>query len=319
MLARAESEVSRVELDPRRLTVLAAIARTGGVLAAADVLHVTPSAVSQQLARLEREAGLTLVVRGGRRLELTPAGEALAEHGRRIVEELAAATETVTELTESVTGTVTLTSFVTAIPTLVAPALTAVHATHPAITVRLLPEESGLARLRAGAVDLVMVELDARSYRPPVRGLRDVALLDDPYLLVLPADWTLPRGERRSTRLRGALELPWVAGPQGSAMRSVLERLGRDAGAKPQIAHEMTEFPAVLALVRAGLGVAIVPRLALPPQQGLGGLRTLELPGVGARQVMVRHRAARGEPTRAARVVLDALVARAAEAGGGTP
>ena len=132
-----------MELDPRRLAVLAAIARTGGVLAAADALHVTPSAVSQQLARLEREAGLALVVRGGRRLELTPAGEVLAEHGRRVVEELAAATETVAELTESAAGTVTLVSFFTAITTLVAPALPALQAAHPAISVRVVdvPEE----------------------------------------------------------------------------------------------------------------------------------------------------------------------------------
>jgi DNA-binding transcriptional LysR family regulator len=306
-----------MELDPRRLTVLAAIARTGGVLAAADALHVTPSAVSQQLARLERETGVTLVVRGGRRLELTPAGEALAEHGRRIVEELAAATDTVTELTDSVTGTVTLASFVTAIAALVGPALRALQATHPAITVRLVPEESALARLRAGTTDLVMVELDAGSHRPPARGLRDVALLDDPYLLVLPAGWALPSGERRSTRLRGALELPWIAGPPGSATRSVLDRLGRDAGATPRIAHEVEEFPAVLALVRAGLGVAVVPRLALPAAPGRAGaaaaFRALELPGLGVRHVVVRHRAGRGEPNRAARVVLDALAARAAE------
>src|SRR5690349_6156146 len=127
-----------MELDPRRLTVLAAIARTGGVLAAAEVLHVTPSAVSQQLARLEREAGLALVVRGGRRLELTPAGEVLAEHGRRVVEELAAASETLAELTESVTGTITLASFVTATATVVAPALPGLQAEHPGITVRVV-------------------------------------------------------------------------------------------------------------------------------------------------------------------------------------
>jgi DNA-binding transcriptional LysR family regulator len=309
-----------MDLDPRRLTVLAAIARTGGVLAAADVLHVTPSAVSQQLARLEREAGLALVVRGGRRVELTPAGEALAEHGRRVVEELAAATETVAELTESVTGTVTLASFVTATATVVAPALPELQAEHPGITVRVVdvPDDVALTRLRAGTADLAMAELDAGSRRPPPRGLRDVALLDDPYLLVLPAGWTLPRGERRSTRLRGALELPWVAGPPGSATRSVLDRIGRDAGTAPRVAHEISEFPAVLALVRAGLGVAIVPRLALRTVEpaGSGELRALDLPGLGARHVIVRHRAGRGEPTRAARIVLDALLTRASRLGG---
>jgi DNA-binding transcriptional LysR family regulator len=310
-----------VDLDPRRLTVLAAIARTGGVLAAADALHVTPSAVSQQLARLEREAGLALVVRGGRRLELTPAGEVLAEHGRRVVDELAAAAEALAELTESVTGTVTVASFVSAIATVVAPALPGLQSAHPGITVCVVdvPLDAALARLRGGTTDLVMIEFDAGDHRPAPRGLRDVALLDDPYRLVLPADWSLPRGEHRSTRVRGALDLPWISGPPGAPARSVLERLGRDAGTTPRVVHEVSEFPAVLSLVGAGLGVAIVPRLALEamPRQpgGAGGLRAVDLPGLGARHLVVRHRATRGEPTRAARTVLDALVARASQLG----
>jgi DNA-binding transcriptional LysR family regulator len=291
-----------MDLDPRRLVVLAAVARTGGVLAAAATLHVTPSAVSQQVARLEREAGAALVVRGGRRIELTAIGAELAEHGQRIAEELAAAAGALSTLTLSVTGTVTVVSFPTAIAAVVAPAILTVRAAHPGLDVRVLDvtEEVGLARLRAGTADLVLLEQDAGRHRPAPTGLRDVPLLDDPYRLVVAEGQVLPRGPRR----RAVLELPWVAGPPGSATRSVLDRLAGAAGIAPRIAHEALEFPAVLALVGAGLGVALVPRLALPA----GGVRSLDLPDLGSRRVIARHRASRSEPSPAVRAVLDALV-----------
>ena len=316
-----------MDLDPRRLVVLAAVARTGGILAAAQALHVTPSAVSQQVARLEREAGVALVVRGGRRIGLTAAGAELAGHGQRIAEELASASGTLSTLTGAVTGTVTVVGFPTAIAAVVAPAILTVRAAHPDVDVRVLdlPEEVGLARLRAGTADLVLLEQDAGEHRPAPRGLRDVPLLDDPYLLVLPEGRALPHGSRQ----RAVLELPWVAGPPGSATRSVLDRLAQAAGIRPRIAHEALEFPAVLALVGAGLGVALVPRLALPDavdrhpdrrsdrrsDRRRADLRTLELPGLGARQVLARHRASRGEPSPAVRAVLDALVTWSSEVG----
>ncbi|HET9655956.1 MAG TPA: LysR family transcriptional regulator [Kineosporiaceae bacterium] len=306
-----------MDLDPRRLAVLATVARTGGILAAAEALRVTPSAVSQQVSRLEREAGVALVVRGGRRIELTAAGVELAAHGQRIAEEVASAGQALSALTGAVTGTVTVVGFPTAIAAVIAPAILAVRAAHPAVTVRVLdvPEASGLAQLRAGTADLVLLEHDAGEHLSAPRGLHDVPLLDDPYLLVTPAGHTLPRGARQ----RAALDLPWVAGPPGSATRSVLERLCQTEDVRPLIAHEALEFPAVLALVGAGLGVALVPRLALPAPAGLraAGLRVLDLPGLGARQVVARHRTSRGEPSPAVRVVLGALTTASETMDGG--
>lgn len=317
---RRSPRLATVQLDPRRLAVLAAVARTGGVLAAAEALQVTPSAVSQQLARAEREAGMALVVRdgrAGRRVELTAAGAALADHGRRIAEELGAAAQTLASLTRDLDGQVSVVGFPTVIAALVAPAVVDLREVHPGLTVQVLdlPEDVGLSRLRAGVTDVVIVEQDERDRRPAPRGLRDVPLLDDHYLLVLPAGRVLPRGERRSTRLHAALDLDWVSGPPGSATRSVLDHLAREAGVQPRVAHEVLEFPSVLALVAAGLGVALVPRLALPPSaaRSAAGLRTVDLPGLGARRLLARHRSSRGEPSTATRAVLDALVARAAD------
>lgn len=309
-----------MQLDPRRLGVLAAIARTGGVLAAATALHVTPSAVSQQLARLEREAGVALVVRGGRRIELTEVGAALAARGARIELELAAAQSDVAELTQRIGGEVTLVGFQTSIAAIVAPAARRLRSDHPGVTLRVLeiPEDAGLARLRSGTADVVVIERDAADRRAVPRGLRDLALLDDPYLVVLPAgSAAFPADPADPAQLAG---LVWVAGPTGSATRSVLDRWARAAGSRPEIAHEALEFPAVLAMVAAELGVALVPRLALPaPGDPLArSLRPVALPGLGSRRILARHRASRGDPSPAARAVLEALLSAASQATGAT-
>jgi DNA-binding transcriptional LysR family regulator len=306
-----------MQLDPRRLGVLATIARTGGVLAAASALHVTPSAVSQQLARLEREVGVALVVRSSRGVELTEVGVALAERGARIEAELAEAVADVAGLTRQVGGSVTVVGFPTAIAAIVAPAAGLLRTDHPAVSLRVLDvaEDAGLARLRAGSADLVVLERDAADLRPAPRGLRDVPLLDDPYVVVVPAGRSLPRARRGGGRTPAAdlLALPWVSGPAGSATRSVLDRWARSAGHRPEIGHEALEFPAVLALVAADLGAALIPRLALPADGDplARRIRSIALPGLGSRRILARHRAARADPSPATRVVLTALVASA--------
>jgi len=310
----------RMQLDPRRLGVLAVIARSGGVLAAASALHVTPSAVSQQLARLEREVGVALVTRSSSGVELTEVGAALAERGARIEAELALAAADVAGLTRQVGGSVTVVAFPTAIAAIVAPAAGRLRTDHPAVSLRVLeiPEDAGLVRLRAGSADLVVLERDAADHRPAPRGLRDVPLLDDPYVLVVPAGRPLPRARRggRQTPAEDLLALPWVSGPAGSATRSVLDRWARSVGGRPEIGHEALEFPAVLALVAADLGAALVPRLALPSDADplARRIRPIALPGLASRRILARHRASRAEPSPAAVVVLEALVAAAAGA-----
>ncbi len=299
-----------MDLDPRRLGVLAAVARTGGVLAAAEALHVTPSAVSQQLARLEREAGVTLLVRGGRRVTLTAAGTALAERGERIGAELAGARTDLAALTDRASGTVTLVTFPTAVAALVAPTAVLLREQHPAVVLRVVEtaEEPVTPRLRGGSIDLLVIERDAAEPSPAPRGLRDVPLLEDPYLLALPAGWAAPAtAADLATR-------PWVAPVPGSAGHAALERLAATAGWRPQVAHQALEFPAVLALVAAGLGCALLPRLALPdPGSDLAAaIRTVQLPGLGARRLAARHRHSRYEPSPAVQAVIAGLARIAA-------
>jgi DNA-binding transcriptional LysR family regulator len=294
-----------MELDPRRLGVLAAVARSGGVLAAAEALHVTPSAVSQKVSRLEREAGVALVVRGGRRLTLTAAGTALAERGERILAELAGARADLARLTDRASGTVTVVTFPTAVAALVAPTAIRLRDVHPGITLRVEENAEELVDLLlGGAIDLLVIERDAAQQQIPPRGLRDVPLLDDPYLVAVPAAWGPP------TRLADLSEAAWVASSPDSAADQVLARAARPDGWRPLIAHRALEYPAALALVAAGLGCALVPRLALPdPGSRLAqDIRAVALPGLGARRLLARHRTARYEPSPAVAAVIAGLV-----------
>lgn len=299
-----------MQLDPRRLVVLRAVADTGSVTAAADRLHLTPSAVSQQLARLERETGLRLFDRsqlGGRRpLGLTAAGRVLAEHAARLVEVLAAAEQDLDDLAGVVTGVVTIGAFPTAIRHLVSPAVATLAATHPALrpAIRELDEGPGLAALHAGTLDLLLVDQDADRPAPQVPGLQYQRILDDPYRVAIPAAWPPP------TDLADLARRPWVDGPDWSAVHRVLQRLAHTLGADLRRDHVCLEFPAALALVQAGLCAAVVPSLALPDEP-MPTVRVLALPEVGSRRIGLFYRRARHEPTPAARIVLDALVQRA--------
>lgn len=304
-----------MELDPRRLVVLAAVERAGGVAAAATTLHVTPPAVSQQMVRLEREAGVALLVRTGRQVELTAAGAALAAHGRAIAEEQQAAASAIAALTGVVTGTVTVVGFPTVIRAVLAATVADVAVLHPNLVVRVVdpPEEAGLAILQAGTADVVLLEQDAGRYVPAPAGTHDVPLLDDPYLLVLPAGWTLPRPGTVGWRAAVG-QVNWISSSCGAA-RNILDRMAAETSATARVVHEVAEYSSQLALVGAGLGAAVVPRLAVPPveQHAAAGIRVVDLPGLGSRRLAARHRQSRGEPGAAVRVVLDALVARCTE------
>jgi DNA-binding transcriptional LysR family regulator len=300
-----------MRIDPRRLAVLGAVANAGGVLAASTVLHLTPSAVSQHIARLEAETGVTLLDRsrlGGRRAAgLTPAGRLLAAHAGKLAETLAAAERDLAALTGQVTGPVSVGAFPTAIRHVVAPAAAAVAAAEPGVEVRIhqLEPEPGLAALRAGVLDLLVVEADPGDPTTSLPGLRAVRLLDDPYRIAFPARWAPVAG------VEALLGRPWVDGPPGSAARGALDRIAARHDTVLTRVHECLEFPAVLAIVAAGLAAAVVPALALPAG---AAVEMIEAPHVGARRLDLVHRRGRHEPGPAAELVVRALFVQAATA-----
>ncbi len=295
-----------MQIDPRRLAILGAVANAGGVLAAATVLHLTPSAVSQHIARLEAETGVVLLDRsrlGGRRAAgLTPAGRLLAAHAGRLAETLAAAERELAALTGQVTGPVSVGAFPTAIRHLVAPAATAVAATNPNVEVRIrqLEREPGLAALQAGGLDLLIVEADPIDPSTNLPGLRAIRLLDDPYQIVFPEQWAPVAG------VESLLTRPWIDGPPGSASHRALDRIAAHHDTVLNRTHECLEFPAALAVVAAGLAAAVVPTLALPTHEQTA-IETLHEPHVGARRIDMVHRRGRHELSPATELVAQAI------------
>ncbi|GAA4606335.1 DNA-binding transcriptional LysR family regulator [Actinoplanes octamycinicus] len=269
-----------MQLSPYRMLVLRAVADAGGVTAAAARLHLAPSGVSQHLAALERESGLVLLDRsrrGGQRpVTLTAAGRQLAAHADRLAAVLADAEADVIAWSQRLEGDVRIGAFPTAVRRLVVPAVLALQSSTPGLraAVHELDEASATAALHAGDLDLVLVEDEANALRRPPPGLVAHRLLDDPYRLAVPATWPVP-GD-----IGDLADRPWVDGPPGSAVRGVLDRLRAATGLPLRGAHTCLEFPAALALVDAGLAVALVPDLALDP-----ATHVVNLPGLGARTI----------------------------------
>jgi DNA-binding transcriptional LysR family regulator len=293
-------------IDPRRLRVLQSVAAHGSVAAAADALHLSPPAVSQQLLALERETGASLVDRSGRQVTLTAAGRMLAAHGERIAAQLRQAERDLAELTGQAAGPVRIAAFQTVMGPLIAPVLRALAAACPAIQ-PVIAERYGptaVAELRLGDLDIVLTEYDTASSPPaePGLGLRHLAF--DPYLLVIPPDWQVT-----VRSLRDLAGRPWVAGPPGTACDQALRRLASEAGIAIPAGDVCVEFPSVLALVAAGRGAAIIPQLALVQAQ----VTVCALPPLGGRHIAAWHQAGPARPAPAIATVLDAL-ARAAHA-----
>lgn len=287
--------------------VLRAVDRHGGVVGAAEILRVSPSAISQQLAALERDTGVALVDRsrrgGQRALELTAAGRRLAGYAAQLGLVLQEAEADMAAFAGAAAGPVTVAAFSTILSGYVGPALTRLARTHPGIRVRVIEfdEAQALPDLHAGAIDLVFVEDDAHRRRRPPAGLSYEALLDDAFRLAVPADWP------EVSDLADIADRPWVDGPPGSSVGQALTRLRQTTGMAFPAAHSCSEFTAALAVVGAGLAGAFVPELALAVISPQPGVRIVTPPGIGARRLGVLFRRSRHEPTPAVRAVLDSL------------
>ncbi|MGC5011219.1 LysR family transcriptional regulator [Streptosporangium sp. DT93] len=304
-----------MDIDPRRLRVLHEVARRGGVMRAAEALHLTASAVSQQLALLEREVGLSLIDRSQRRVALTPAGRVLAGYAERVEEELGEARRELIRFTERLAGPVAIAAFPTVIRHLLVPALARLAERHPRITPRIreLYGPPALQELRLGGVDLAITEQDADETVVVRQAIASHPLYVDEYRIVAPPGWA--EVPREVADLAG---VPWIAGPPGQACGQALERLAALHGFTPNRVHLIQEFPPTLALVAAGHGVAIVPSLALldVPE---GEVVVTGITGVGARKLEAITRVSRtrsGEPDPVQAVVIAALREAAEELSG---
>ncbi|MCV7432436.1 LysR family transcriptional regulator [Mycolicibacterium bacteremicum] len=296
-----------MDIDPRRLRYLLAVAREGGVLAAADDLQMTPSAVSQQIARLERETDRVLITRTSNGSALTHEGQILAEAAQQIERALVEAQLQLERGEAEIHGTMRLGGFQSFLSVVVAPMLPEWRHQLPGIRFEVVEadQEPLMRALKDGELDAAIVELDSADIpkRPPA-GIVEVPLLDEPWKLVVPSG-TLASDV---TEL-GRLPLPWVGVEPSSATARAAARLSRSSGLNQPIVHRYFGTQTALALVAAGEGMTLIPMLALRgmPQDGV---ETVDVPGLGTRRVVLRSYA-RGKHASA---VLDAVLALIHEA-----
>ncbi len=297
-------------LDVRRLRVLRAVVRSGSVRVAGEQLGYTPSAISQQVTALERETGTVLLERAGRGIRPTDAARLLADVADDVLQRLDDAEAALAALRAGRTGRLHLLSFPSAGASLVPPAVSALRRSHPDVDLVLgiaEPDEA-LPALRGGEADVaVVVEMPGSAAQAD--GLHRVHLLDDPYRVLLPRSHPLAGDDE--VDLADLADEPWVetASAPGHCQAAALDAC-RAAGFSPAYAVQADEYTTTQGFVAAGLGVALVPALALGLVHGQVVVRRLR----GTRPVRSVYAAARSARSSEVlvRAALDALQSAAA-------
>jgi DNA-binding transcriptional LysR family regulator len=249
-------------LDVARLRVFREVAARGSFTAAANALHYSQPAVSHHIARLEEELGVQLLVRQPRGLSVTPAGEQVLRHADAVLDRLDEAERELGDLAAAATATVRLAAFPSAATTLVPETVAALARRYPEITLDVVqadPEES-LPALRDGVHDIAL------SYDYPVMGcepepeLDYEVLFEDHLLVALPAGH--PHAEEPTADLAELADERWVA-PHPCLCRDALETSCELRGFNPNVVSQTNDYLAMQGLVALGVGVALIPRLAL--------------------------------------------------------
>ncbi len=248
-------------LDLDRLRALHAVATHGSVRAAADVLHVTTSAVSQQIGKLERETGQVMLERHGRGVRLTDAAQVLVRHADRILSMVEKAASDLEEFRGAAVGELSIAAFPTASRGLAPPALRSLAESHPQLQIRLRETEphEAVPLVARGEYDLAIVQ---DWFNVPLAipdGLAKASIVDDQADVALPPGH--PLAHRDKVDLDEIAGAPWISQSPGAICRDWLIHTLRSRDVEPQIAHMADEYATQLALVAAGLGVAVLPRL----------------------------------------------------------
>ncbi|MFE3604927.1 LysR family transcriptional regulator [Streptomyces goshikiensis] len=248
------------EWDIKKLRILRTLAEQGTVTATAEALHLTPSAVSQQLTNLARQLGVPLLEAQGRRVRLTDAAHLVLRHAEAVFAQLERADAEIAGYLAGEAGEVRVGAFSTAVPALVVPAAAALRLTHPGVEIRVRETEAAESYelLSAGVVDLA---LSLAAHAPSARDPRftRIPLLADPLDVALPPEHPLARSPR--LRLADLSGEPWIYGGSGPWSQITLSAC-EAAGFVPEQAHSAAGWSAILALVEAGMGVALIPRMA---------------------------------------------------------
>jgi DNA-binding transcriptional LysR family regulator len=269
-----------------RLQLLREISRRGSVKAAAEAMDITPSAVSQQLTILEREAGVQLLEKSGRRVRLTEAGLRLVRHADTITGAIAAAEADLAVMQQTVTGTLRVAAFPTAARAVMPPVMAALSRLHPElrVTLRDLEADESLTALKNDEIDIAIVDDYGDGSRVADPALEACEFMRDSIYLATATGTTTVKGRapaagavvptrRRlragQARLRGEARLEefrdafWIMDTDNSHLSRVVLQACRRLGFEPHIRSSCKDFSVIIALVEAGLGVGVLPGLAL--------------------------------------------------------
>jgi DNA-binding transcriptional LysR family regulator len=285
-------------LDARKLRLLRDLAHHGTIAAVADALSYTPSAVSQQLAALEREAGVPLLERSGRRVTLTPAGAVLVEHTEAVLAALEQADAALAATRTGLVGPLRIGAFPTAVRTLLPAALVALGRDHPGLELRVIELDpvAAPAMLRTGQLDVALVH--DYDYVPiePDPALATEPLIEETMYLAsteaLTEALTEASTEAGNDAILSVRHAPWITGTPGTLCHTVALRVCQAGGFTPRVRHHADDFITVLTLVAAGQGVALVPQLAAtnpPPGVTLIPLATRRRTRVAYRRGARQH------------------------------
>jgi DNA-binding transcriptional LysR family regulator len=301
-------------LDVRKLHLLRELAHRGTIAAVADALSYTPSAVSQQLAALERDAGVPLLRRTGRRVTLTPAGAVLARQTEAILALLEDAAAGLAAARTGLTGPLRIGAFQTAVRTILPAALVALGRDHPGLELMVTELDPAAVpdALRSGALDVALVHEYDYVPAEPDAALETEPLLEEAiYLASRAASGPAETGGDPVFTHRDA---PWIVASPGTLCHVMAVRACQAAGFTPRIRHHADDFATVLALVAAGQGVALVPELGVigPPP----GVALTPLPARRRTLIACRNGARRQPPVAAC---VQAIRAAAGELGAAIP
>lgn len=278
-----------VDWDLRRLALLRDLRERGTLAAVAEAWHYTPSAVSQQFAVLEREAGTALLERAGRGVRLTDAGRLLADHAAVMLAAADAARADLDALHHDVRGVVRAGGLQSAMRRLLIPALARTTTEHPDLRVELteVELEQALPDLRAGALDLAVSDEYDGHPRPRPQGLAVETLHEEPLRLVLPSAHPL-------ARRRTALPMPalrgetWVSSAVGTGHHALVLSICRSLGGyEPDLRHRTNDADVQLELVRDTGAVALLPPLTLPQHDATIAIRRIADAAVSRRLVLI--------------------------------
>ncbi len=284
-----------------RLQLLREVARRGTIKAAAAAMNVTPSAVSQQLKQLEHEAGVPLLEPHGRLVRLTDAGRMLVRHADTITAAIAAAESDLAATRDSISGTLRVAAFPTAARAMLPSVLAGLGGRHPdlRLTFRDLETDESLLALQMDEIDVAVVDEYDELSRIHAPGIETVAILRDPLYVAFPPDHAAVAAQ---VDLVDLAHEPWIMDTQASTIFGVVARACERAGFEPNIRAQCKDYGVMVAMVRASLGVAILPGLAL---QG----RKLDLPVARLRPLLERRVSAAVRPERRAHPAVGAMLA----------